>query len=197
MTKRVFRIIKLKKMISTLRNLFNNGDNNGTIIIKTFDKDLKCHKFVLSNTSEYFKESIEQATFDNVITLDVSTELLIIVLNFLYSEKIIDKELSGIDIIKLFALISQLRCVDFVINLKNYYLKKFPKTINENNWLFLLENVYNTMKYSDLQEELLRYFQNNILSNIEKSKIQVLKIAIDETASEIKQTLFLICLKDL
>ena len=34
-------------MITLLRSLFNNGENNGNIIIKTFDRNISCDDFVI------------------------------------------------------------------------------------------------------------------------------------------------------
>src|SRR5579885_3469662 len=112
-------------MLSFIRSLFNNGDNNGKIIIKTTNnKEIKCHDFILKNTSDYFKEIVEYESFNNIIEMDCSSEIIIIILNYLYSEIIDDKNLSCEEIIHLYYTINQLKCKNFINILKNHYLGK-------------------------------------------------------------------------
>lgn len=153
-------------MISFVKTLFNNGDNNGSIVIKTKDgKDIKCHDFVLKNTSDYFKEVIENEGFNGTIDLDSNSEIVTIVIEYLYSEKIIDRNLSGYDIIHLYHIITQFRCSDLILILKNHYLKKFAHLLNPDNWVELLKIVFNISKYSDLQSEIIDYYKNSVLTD--------------------------------
>src|SRR5437016_890126 len=103
-------------MITLLRNLYNNGDNTGNIIIKTLGKEILCHDYIIKNTSNFLKEVLEEKFLigARIIELDYEHDLVNIVLNYMYSEKIIDKELTGNEIIKLYSLISLLRCPDFI-----------------------------------------------------------------------------------
>lgn len=127
------------------------GENNGNVLIKTVDKELKCHDFVITQTSIYMREILENKITNNIIELDSNYEVVNIILNYLYSEKVIDKDLNANDIIKLYHLINQLKCPDTIIVLKHYYLEKFAKTINENNWNILLKMVFGISKFSNLQ----------------------------------------------
>ena len=182
-------------MISLLKSLFNNGDNNGNIILETNDKNLKCHDFVLRQTSDFFKENLETSGFNGIINLDSNSELVCLVLNYFYSEKIIDKELSANDIIKLYYLINQLRCQDSILILKNHYFKKFYGTLNEANWLELLKIIFNISKYTDLQDEILLYFKNSILMKTESLNVIRFNDFYKDTNEEIKNVLFSICLE--
>jgi len=177
-------------MFTILKNLFNNGDNNGEILIRTKDKDIKCHEFIANFTSEFLKISIEKS---DIVELDFSSELVIIVLNFLYSEKVTDKELNAFDIIQLFNLIGQLRCHQSIIILKNYYLKKFPALITELNWIELLSYVFNISKYDELQTELINCYTNNVLTNPTLCNLYI-NNGIDLDV-QIKNLLFAISLK--
>jgi len=118
-----------------------------------------------------------------------------IVLNYLYSEKIIDKELSANDIINLYNLINQLRCKDIIVPLKNHYLKKFPALLNESNWMELLKCVFNVSKYTDFQEEILSYYKSNVLTQLEDLDLNTIINTYKLVNEEIKTLLFLICLE--
>jgi hypothetical protein len=181
-------------MLSILRDLYKNGDNDGNVIIKTKDKELKCHEFVISNTSDFFKSSINSDSYYNIIELDSSFEIVNIIMNYLYSEKIVDKELSANDIINLYNLINQLRCKDFIIPLKNHYLKKFPELLNELNWMELLKCVFNVNKYADFQDEILLYYKSNILTQLEDLDLNTIIDNYKYVNEEIKTLLFTICL---
>jgi hypothetical protein len=127
--------------------------------------------------------------------MDLSFEITNIIINFLYSEKIIDKDLTAGEIIRLFTAISSLQCSDSIIILKNYYAKKFPKLLNEDNWHVLLEQIFNTNKYAGLQEMIMEYYENNILNNIDLETMFSLKDTFAFMNGEIKNVLFAISLK--
>lgn len=182
-------------MLSILRTLYNNGQNNGDVILKTKEQEIKCHSFVLETTSDYFKSCIKYENFNGVIEMDLSFEITNIIINFLYSEKIIDKDLTAGEIIRLFTAISSLQCSDSIIILKNYYAKKFPKLLNEDNWHVLLEQIFNTNKYAGLQEMIMEYYENNILNNIDLETMFSLKDTFAFMNGEIKNVLFAISLK--
>lgn len=181
-------------MLSILKTLYNNGENDGNITIITKSSKLMCHSFIIENTSEYFRSCIFSC---NVIELDYSFELVNIVMNYLYSEKILDKNLDANEIINLYNLINQLKCKDStnINTLKNHYLKKFPSLINETNWIDLLKYVYNINKYADFQEEILTYYKSNILTYIEDLDFNEIINMYTNTNDELKILLFSICLE--
>lgn len=185
-------------MLTILRSLFNNGDNDGNIIIKptrSNDKIIKCHDYVLKNTSDFLTECIKNESFNNVINLDSHYETALIVFNFLYSEYTLDLDLNCNQIIELYYLINQLKCHDSIMVLKNHYLVKFVNKLDESNWFSSLKNIYGVSKYHDLQEEILKYFRNSVLTNIENFNTIYLVDLFKEATHEIKNTLFSICLE--
>lgn len=182
-------------MLSILRTLYNNGQNSGDVILRIKDQDIKCHSFVLETTSEYFRSCIKTDDFNGIIELDLSFDIVSIIVNFLYSEKIIDKDLAANEIIRLFTAIGDLHCMDSIIILKKHYAKKFPKLLNEDNWHILLEYVFNTNKYTDLQEMIMEYYENTILNNIDLENLYNLKNAFITMNGEIKNALFGVALK--
>ncbi|ARF11150.1 hypothetical protein Klosneuvirus_1_7 [Klosneuvirus KNV1] len=182
-------------MLTTLRTLYNQGDNDGNVIIKTTDHELICHDFVLKYTSDFFKNYIIMTGFDGIITLDYDSKLVNIVFNCMYSEKVIEQNLTGQEIIKLYALLDQLKCKNIEMIIKNHYLKKFPSTLTENNWMTFLRMVFNVEKYIELQKEILNYFANHILMNLETVNMYLFSDIYKDTDSDIKDTLFKICLE--
>lgn len=182
-------------MLTTLRTLYNQGDNDGNVIIKTTDQQLICHDFVLKYTSDFCKNYIIMNGFDGLITLDYDSKLVNIVFNCMYSEKVIEQNLTGQEIIKLYALLDQLKCKGIDMIIKNHYLKKFPSTITENNWMTFLRMVFNIEKYADLQKEILNYFANHILMNLETVNMYLFSDIYKDTDNDIKDTLFKICLE--
>lgn len=180
-------------MHTILKSLYNNGDNDGDMIVKTKDRDVRCHSFILRYVSEFMRINV-MSNF-NIIDMETSSDLINIVFTYLYSEKIIDRDLSATDIIQLFDLISQLKCHTSVCILKNHYLQKFPSLINDDNWMELLKYTYNISKYSELQEEIVTYYTGNILNNIEMYNSQTLTDSYKNLNEEIKNLLFSICIK--
>lgn len=183
-------------MISYLKYLYNNGENNGNIIIESIDKKkIKCHDFVLKNTSHFFKEKLVHLSEIYEINLEYESEIINILLNYLYSEKIVDKDLSCMQIIKLYDLISEIRGLETVSILRNFYMKKFPNLINETNWIPLLKITFGISRYLDIVSEILNYFEMHILNNnalLNDYKINNLFEQIDEQI--ICKTLFTISL---
>lgn len=182
-------------MLTILRTLYNNGQNEGNILIRAKDQDFRCHSFVLESTSDYFKSCIKQENFNGIIEIDFPGTITNIVLNFLYSEKIIHADLSADEIIALYNLVSQLRCSLFVHNLTSYYLDQFPNLITEDNWLTLLRYIFNINKYFDLQTIILAFYKNNILNDINTATLQLLLDSFSVLDNEIKMSLFVIALE--
>lgn len=169
-------------MFSRLKILYNNGDNNGEVIIKTLDKEIRCHKFIIENICENINLQY------NYIDLYYEYKLVNIVMNYIYSEKISDIDLSNYDIINLFRLLYDMKCYNSVIGLKNYYLKKFPKTLNDDNWIDSLKLVFGHTNYSELEQEILNYYQNSILTN--NDSVDKLMLNSTPLNNEIENILF-------
>ena len=185
-------------MITILRSKYNNGDNDGNITIKTKDKDIKCHSFVLENTSEYFRGNIRKIDFNGIIEMGSTTyDLINIVINYLYSEKIVDRELTCNDIVQLYGLLNCLKCDNSVMILRNHYLKKFKQLLNEENWISLLKSVFNIDIYNDLQEEIIVFYRDYILENTANCNLQTIKALFKELNGEIKDILYDICFEKL
>ena len=184
-------------MYSTLAKLFNNGENNGDIILKTQSTNLKCHSFVLENTSDFFKKQICHPNFDGLITLDFTNDIVSIVIQYLYCEEILHKELSTNDIIDLYNLIDIVNC-SLLIPLKQYYLNQFSKLINIENWAQLLNCTFGNSKYSELQNCLQQYCYDVVLNNLtETDEMGKLMEQFTQSSDAIKILVFSYCVKKL
>jgi len=182
-------------MLTILRTLYNNGENDGDLIIKTINKDLRGHSFVLKNTSEFFRICINDSYFTGVVEIDSTYKITNLIINYLYSEKIVDDDLSPTEIIQLISTISNLKCHQSITILKNYYLQKFPKLLYQNNWIELLTYTFNISKYAELQEEILMFYTNYILNNIEITDLHTIENLYKPVNDEIKNILFTIALQ--
>lgn len=148
-------------MITYIRSLYNDGDNNGDfpIFIKD-DKSINCHKFVI----DYALISKDLYNME-IVRLDHEKKIIDIVFNYIYSETIIQVELNVDQIISLFELIHYLKIKPFILELKNYYSRYFPNTVNLNNWFHTLRSIYGIEKYSDLFDSIVPYIKNVVLLN--------------------------------
>ncbi len=182
-------------MLTILRTLYNNGENDGDIIIKTINEELRGHSFILKKTSDFFRICMSDPYFAGIIEIDSTSKIINIVINYLYSEKIIDDDLSPTEIIQLYNVINNLKCHQSITILKNYYLQKFPKLLNQNNWIELLTYTFNISKYTELQEELLTFYTNYILNNIQTIDLHTIDNLYKPVNDEIKNILFSIALQ--
>ena len=181
-------------MLTVLRSLYNNGVNEGDIVINTNDGLLKCHGYVVNTMSsniKHFTLNNEYGTYK----IPYSSELLNLILNFLYSEKVLDIKLSAIEIIDLHDLINQLNCKEPISILKNHYLKKFPSLLTLDNWLQLLRIVCNIPKYSDFCDNILYFYTTNVLINIDDLYVDNFSSCYQDLNAEIKALLFSVTLK--
>lgn len=191
-------------MISLLKNMYNNGNNQGDTIISCKDGTINCHYFVITQTSYYLNMITENDTnrdngFNFHAKLDFSCELVNIVVTYLYSEKIIDKYISCFEIIDLINLICKLEIAnDLCDNLVSYYMRKFPEQLTENNWLGLLRNTYENANCAYLTKTILDYYKNDVLENLctqnKNGLLDLFKILYDTNDKNIQTILFALSL---
>ncbi len=143
-------------MQSYLRELYNDGINDGDMQILSKDNHIiKCHKFVI-----LYATKILNLQDGNHISLDYNKNIIDIILNYTYSEKIVDIDLTVNEILSLFSLIHYLDMNDYILELKNHYIRTFPDKLTKNNWLHILKSIYGMQKYSDLLESIIPYIRD-------------------------------------
>lgn len=173
-------------MQSYLRELYNDGINDGDMQILSKDNHIiKCHKFVISYATKMLN-----LHDDNHICLDYNKIIIDIILNYTYSEKIVDIDLTVDEILSLFSLINYLDMNDYILELKNHYIRMFPDKLTKNNWLHILKSIYGMPKYSDLLESIIPYIQN--VAIVDNDILSI--INIDNLDNAIKNFLFKIAL---
>lgn len=184
-------------MLSLLTNLYNNGANCGDIVIKTNDKEIKGHKFILCLTSEYFGNLCNDTKFNNIVELNFNYTVVNVILTYLYTEKIIAIPISAEEIIQIYDLVNFLRCHNSIEILKNHFYKKFVQCVCDENWKKLLLQVYGIAKYANLQEIILDFYKNTILCNIHVINLEEFKKNHTDMENGLKDMLFSICIDKL
>jgi hypothetical protein len=159
-------------MNKCMLNLFNNGDNNGTIILTAEDNSIiKCHDFVFESQCNYIKakfdpEPKEKCDSDprsnDRISLNYPAKAIQQVLSKMYTDEFSFNNLEPTEIIQLVLLIHEL-------DVKNRYEqiselnKLFESKLNENNWLELLDIIYQHSLFKIFQRTIVNYFIHQIL----------------------------------
>lgn len=121
-------------MQSYLQNLYNYGDNNGDI--KLVSKDnilLSCHSIVVKTLSNYFGNHNTSMCPDEKNNIHYNKKIIDILMHYMYTEKILEENLSIDEILSLFELINFLQ-VNNIEELKNYFTRQFPHKLNSDNW---------------------------------------------------------------
>ena len=146
-------------MNTILNTLFNSGNNDGDISINIADGNIKCHSFILKYCTDNMNE--------NVIDLPIyTTKQLSFLLSYMYNGVIPPKDgLSQDDIINIFKLIQEFKCKEFINNLKNDLATTFVTYIKLENWFQYFDQLYGTPIYKELNDKLLEYYSNNVLTN--------------------------------
>jgi hypothetical protein len=169
-------------MLSHLKTLYNSGENDGDICIMLKNNhQLSCHSYVVKYASDTIKNKLNQP-HQNIIELNYEKKIVDIVLNFSYSEEIIDNDLTADEIMSLYNLINFLNMNNFIMELKNYYSRKFYKSLNISNWLHVICSIYNIDIYYDLYDPTVQYIKNSII--IDKNLLN--NVNIDTIDNNIK-----------
>jgi hypothetical protein len=180
-------------MQSYLQNLYNNGDNNGDIKLCSKDNvQFSCHSIVIKTLSNFIST---YNTLTQKITINYDKRIIDILLHYMYTEKILEEDLSIDDILSLFELISFLQ-VKNINELKNYFTRQFPHKLNSDNWQHILRTIYGIQKYSPLFEQLTLFIKNIIFRN-NKSISQIIDDNFDSCIKSYFLKISLLTIKDL
>ncbi|ARF09828.1 hypothetical protein Indivirus_3_77 [Indivirus ILV1] len=148
-------------MNTYLNTLFNNGNNDGEILIKANDSILNCHAFIIKYCTTN-KLNINDNTID---MSNYNKNQISYILRYMYNSKIEKQEMSNDDIINIFKLINELGCNDFITILKNDLTGMFLKNIKLDNWFKYFDMLYGDNNYKEINEKLLEYYNDDILNN--------------------------------
>ena len=151
-----------------LTTLFNGGNNDGNIIVRSQDDvELRCHKFVVVLSSHFFKSAIafkKQAEVPRrVVELDWPATIVTEALALMYNQAHqFDPKLTASDIIRLHCLIDFLqfnRTVEELENITNGIIDAFGTKLNSDNWLPLMQEVFPTNNKLFIAALLTYYIQ--------------------------------------
>ncbi|XWV24583.1 putative ORFan [Tupanvirus deep ocean] len=154
-------------MNKELLNLFNNGDNNGTIVIHSIeDIQINCHDFVFQSQCEYglVKNRFEKKSgrFEP-IKLDYSAKLICAIISRMYASEYVFADLDIDEIIELVELAHEIY-VKNIDQIVSNLVELFQQHINDDNWAVLLTSVFGNLSMKPLEKVLIDYFYYEILA---------------------------------
>ena len=145
-------------MDSTLLRLFNNGDNDGTIVIVSpmDNVEIRCHKWLVQYQAKYFTDILQMEkeakrrklgnnSHQKIIRIVWNVRSIVIkqAINFLYnSHYVVDNNLEAKDCISLFHLIRQLQLVQNTTSIMDNIFGLFYLKLSNDNWFDLLQETH-------------------------------------------------------
>ncbi len=145
-------------MDSTILRLFNNGDNDGTIVIVSpMDNiEIRCHKWLVQYQAKYFADILQMEkeakrqklgnhSHQKIIRIVWNVRAIVIrqAINFLYnSHYVIDNNLEAKDCISLFHLMIQLQLVHNTASIIDNIFGLFYLKLTKDNWFDLLQETH-------------------------------------------------------
>ena len=167
-------------MDTTLVNMFNDGDNDGTISIVSADNvEIRCHKWIVQCQSQYFRQAIvstreikrqktEKKSHQKIIRVVLETPAIVIkqAINLLYNSRYeLDANLMATAYIDLYYLIDQLLFTYDTVPIKNKICTLFITKLTKDNWLGILQEIYPVKKrFSNI---VVSYYMNIITQSDE------------------------------
>ena len=126
--------------------LFNNGDNDGTINFIAIDNTvIKCHEFVFRSISAFGEAKINfesnQKQNNHNIELKYSAKIIRFAVSKMYTDKFVFSDLKPKEIIELVLLMDEL-CVTNYNQIVSELNKLFKTKLTDKNWIKLLDIVY-------------------------------------------------------
>lgn len=152
-----------------IKKLFDDGINNGNIIISAKDgKEIICHSFVIKNQTSFqsfwSKESSGMRGSEKIKLEDYDSIVLIAVLNKMYNSEFMFNNLSP------YAIISAIKLIDYIAmkhsdSVVIELCELFNEQITTKNWKNLLEMIYGNKIYEKLINRISYFILNGILEH--------------------------------
>lgn len=163
-------------MDQTLKTLFNDGNNNGDIMIICEDNiKIKCHSFVLEHETEYWK-TLKDFTSKQIVAdkpefkLVYDSKIIIAAINRLYNSDY-KFDLACYQIIEVLSLIDMLQVKNF-----SQIAKELAIIFRRNLTIDIWEKYVNVIIDSDVYKELcpmfINYYKDTILLKINSYRIE-------------------------
>lgn len=160
----------MDKYISTL---FQRGNNDGDVDIKTSTKTIKCHSFVIEHCTFFYKYE-SKSSLINLSKYNIHNVIILFECMYGKTSQSQDECLNCLDmedIIEIFELTDYLKCMDFVKELKLSLADKFIKIIDNESLLKYLQVQLDNVIFREINDVLLRYFSGMILKNVDDKLI--------------------------
>jgi len=150
--------------------LFNNGDNNGTIkIISKSGEKIGCHDFVFKTQCSFgkalahFESSINNDTNSIEVNLPMyPSKIICQLLSKMYSANYVFSNTNPSKIILMIKLADEL-VVKNKSNILLELIELFKGQLTNDNWLRLLNDIFGMDIFDDLQKCLVDYFIYEVL----------------------------------
>lgn len=151
-------------MQNILKNLFNDCDKTGDLILNCKDSiNIKCHSFLLQLQSEYFKGLFNFHKDTKNCNVQYESKLVKLVLNKLYDPSYKFGKLELNEIFQINKMIDELLIVE-PEDIRKELVTSFKLLLNKENWFDILKEVYGLENYKFLEDLVLDYFKQTVLS---------------------------------
>lgn len=147
-----------------IKELFNCGNNDGnTSIICCDEKIVKCHSFVIKQQTDQEKTILKFSENENIFKLNYESYLVIQLLGKMYDSNFkLVWSTTPEKIIVMFEMMEQFAMKDKE-QIKKELAGIFYDGIKRTNWYRLLDKIFGQNLFKELQEEISKYFTENIL----------------------------------
>lgn len=156
--------------------LFNNGDNDGDLVIISKEKEsIRCHLDVVKKGADYFKgldsyQNNSGGVSVKQIFMDYPIDHIKLLINYLYNpvgslycESGIDYENFSIEeLLDLYKMVDELIVVVNRDSIENELVSSFSNLLNEQNWKSTLEYIYKFDVYDDFTKKVFEFYFNLI-----------------------------------
>ena len=151
-------------MDKILRDLFNDGTNDGDITITCQDKvDLKCHSLIMKSQSDFFRSLFSYSKDKQTeCTLLYDSKVVKLMINRMYNSHYPIPELTLEELLEFIKLADELLIIDREYINKNAMFS-FKLLLTKDNWLSILKQIYNMDIYAKFVKTIMIFFRDNIL----------------------------------
>ena len=173
-SKEITKSSAINEIHQHMKNIFNNGDNDGDITIVTNNGYVHCHSFIITNHTKIKYDEVDKA-----ISMPYSNKIIIDVFSFLYSGIIPENDYDVNDIINIHKIIAAIGCN--CNTFKKYTAELFSTKLTYDNWIKLYIEAHDL----DLVDTIYDYFKTQIIPAVSKNIINK-EILYDELLKDDK-----------
>lgn len=186
-------IEELEDLLEQYEQMFNDGNNDGDIIIVCEDGEIKVHSYILKTFSKYYKKLIQKKSIGSVKKIDLPYDSGVVcaVISIMYNTKYKNIYFDEYDGMCDFFEIVDFLMLDSIFDDKlNEIYKKYLKSIKKgyfvcdvndkrpiSSWIDILIyiNNKNNKYFNQLRNDILSFKTENIVSSYINHEINILE----------------------